>query len=302
MAEDTVYITDLDPILELSPTDSFVVETVEGTARILFKDIILGPDNVSFYEEVAADSLAIAVLSSEVVTLNEDATNINSGLTALSAAYSEAVKSGFCYLTFDSTGTMFIAASSSNIASILVVDSGTNILITTVDSFNFDEASINVTLDSPVSANALSNDFIAFSPIIVAGSRTPNSFKVGINSVLNNFISLSLPTSVNVVSESFSPVTSLTVTPASITPVTSVVPTTTSVMLNPSGTGDVVQSIAVTNLASPVVQSVAPNTTTKTIVNSVGITNTSYNIMVSTNLGGTLALKNNNVNIAFRYL
>ena len=72
MAEDTVYISDLDPILELAPTDSFVVETLEGTNRILFRDFILGPDNVSFYEEVAANTIAIISLSSDVLTLDED--------------------------------------------------------------------------------------------------------------------------------------------------------------------------------------------------------------------------------------
>ena len=118
MADDTAYISDLDPILELSPTDSFVVETLEGTFRIQFKDFIIGPDNVSFYEEIATNTLAIIALSAEVTAQNDDIASINSGLTGLSAAYNEAVKSGFIYATIDSAGTLQVQASSSNVASV----------------------------------------------------------------------------------------------------------------------------------------------------------------------------------------
>jgi hypothetical protein len=299
MADDTVYISDLEPILELAPTDSFVVETLEGTKRIEFKDVILGPDNISFYEEVATNTLAIVALSSEVLDLEASVTNINSGLTGLSAAYNEAIKSGFCYVSFDNAGTLTILASSSNVAGIIATDGGSRIQITGNSITTLDIASINVTLNNTISASTVTPDFLTYTPVIT--DRTSTTFKVGVNSVLNHFTTVSLPTAVNVTSEAFSPVTSLNVTPASITPVTQVVPTTVSVLLNPTGNGDVVQSIAVTNLASPVVESVTGNTTTKTIVNNVAVTNTSFDLSLITNQGSSSALRNTEINISFRY-
>ena len=299
MADDTVYISDLEPILELAPTDSFVVETLEGTKRIEFKDVILGPDNISFYEEVATNTLAIVALSSEVLDLEASVTNINSGLTGLSAAYDEAIKSGFCYVSFNDAGTLTVLASSSNVAGVISTDGGSRIQITGNNVSNLVFASINVTLNDNISASTSTADFLTYTPVIT--DRTSNTFKIGVNSVLNHFTTVSLPTAVNVTSEAFSPVTSLNVTPASITPVTQVVPTTVSVLLNPTGNGDVVQSIAVTNLASPVVESVTGNTTTKTIVSNVAVTDTSFNLSLITNQGSGLPLRNTEINISFRY-
>ena len=299
MADDTEYISDLDPIIELAPTDNFVVETLEGTKRIQYKDFIIGADNVDFYEEIAANTLAVIALSSDVVALDADVTNINSGLTGLSAAYNEAIKSGFCYVTLNDLGTLNIVASSSNVSGIILTDGGSRIQITTVANTNIDTGSINVTLNDSISSSTLTSDFLVYTPVIDARSTT--SFKVGTNCIENHFTTVTIPTNAAVTSESFNPVVSLTVTPASITPVTQVTPSTTSVMLNPSGTGDVVQSIAVTNLASPVVESVAANTVTKSFVNNVAITNTTYDFMLSTNKGSGLALRNIGINISFRY-
>ena len=299
MADDTVYISDLEPILELAPTDSFVVETLEGTKRIEFKDVILGPDNISFYEEVATNTLAIVALSSEVLDLEASVTNINSGLTGLSAAYDEAIKSGFCYVSFNDAGTLTVLASSSNVGSIISTDGGSRIQITGNDVSNLVVASINVTLNDNISASTSTSDFLTYTPVI--DDRTSSSFKVGINSVLNHFTTVSLPTAVNVTSEAFSPITTLNVTPASITPVTQVVPTTVSVLLNPTGNGNVVESIAVTNLTSPIVAAVTGNTTTKNIVSNVAVTDTSFNLSLITNQGSGLPLRNTEINISFRY-
>jgi hypothetical protein len=300
MADDTVYISDLEPILELAPTDSFVLETLEGTKRIEFKDVILGPDNVSFYEEVAANSLAIVALSSDVLDLDTSVTNINSGLTGLSAAYNEAIKSGFCYVTVDSSGTLSIEASSSNVTSVILTDGGSRIQLTCANNINFSDASVNVTLNETVSASAFTDDFISYSPLI--DNRSSNVFKVGVTSILNHFVTLTLPSAVSVTSETFSPVTSITSTPASVTPVSSVTPTNVSVLLNPTGNGDVVQSIAVTNQTIPIIESVVGNVTTKTVVNNVSVTNTPYNIMLSTNQGNGNSIRSLGINIAFRYV
>lgn len=299
MADDTVYISDLEPILELAPNDSFVVETLEGTKRIEFKDVILGPDNISFYEEVATNSLAIVVLSSEVLDLEASVTNINSGLTGLSAAYNEAIKSGFCYVSFNDAGTLTVLASSSNVAGIISTDGGSRIQITGNNVSNLVIASINVTLNNTISASTSTPDFLTYTPVI--DDRTSNTFKVGINSVLNHFTTISLPTAVNVTSEAFSPITQLNVTPSSITPVTQVVPTYVDVDYHPTGNGNVVQSIAVTNLAAPVVETVTGSTTTKNIVTNVAVTDTSFNLSLITNQGSSLPLRNTEINISFRY-
>jgi hypothetical protein len=299
MADDTEYISDLEPILELAPTDSFPVETLEGTKRIEFKDVILGPDNISFYEEVATNTLAIVVLSSEVLDLDASVTNINSGLTGLSAAYDEAIKSGFCYVSFNDAGTLSVLASSSNVAGIISTDGGSRIQITGNNVSNLIFASINVTLNNNISASTSTDDFLTYTPVI--DSRTSNTFKVGINSVLNHFTTVSLPTAINVTSEAFSPITSLNVTPASITPVTQVVPTSVSVLLNPTGNGNVVESIAVTNLPSAIVETVTGNTTTKNIVSNVAVTDTSFNLSLITDQGSGLPLRNTEINISFRY-
>jgi hypothetical protein len=299
MADDTEYISDLEPILELAPTDSFPVETLEGTKRIEFKDVILGPDNISFYEEVATNTLAIVALSSEVLDLDASVTNINSGLTGLSAAYDEAIKSGFCYVSFNDAGTLTVLASSSNVAGIISTDGGSRIQITGNNVSNLIFASINVTLNNNISASTSTDDFLTYTPVI--DSRTSNTFKVGINSVLNHFTTVSLPTAINVTSEAFSPITSLNVTPASITPVTQVVPTSVSVLLNPTGNGNVVESIAVTNLPSAIVETVTGNTTTKNIVSNVAVTDTSFNLSLITDQGSGLPLRNTEINISFRY-
>jgi len=300
MADDTVYISDLEPILELAPTDSFVVETLEGTKRIEFKDVILGPDNVSFYEEVAANSLAIVTLSSDVLDLDASVTNINSGLTGLSAAYNEAIKSGFCYVTVDSSGTLSIEASSSNVTSVILTDGGSRIQLTCANNINFSDATVNVTLNDTVSASTFTNDFISYAPLI--DSRSSNVFKVGVTSILNHFVTLTLPSAVSVTSETFSPVTSITSTPASVTPVASITPTYVSAKLTAGGDGNVVESIAVTNQTIPIIESVVGNVTTKTVVNNVAVTNTPYNIMLSTNQGSGNSIRSLGINIAFRYV
>ena len=300
MADDTEYIDDLDPILELAPTDSFVVETLEGTRRILFKDFILGSDNVDFYEEITANTVAVVALSSEVLALDTDVTNINSGLTGLSAAYNESIKSGFLYATINAAGTLTISSSSSNIASVILTDGGSRILVTAVSDLSLNNAAINVTLDDSISASSVTDNFISYTPIV--DNRTSTSFKVGLNAISNAFTSVSLPTAVNATSETFNPVTSITSTPGAITPVTNITTTTTSVMLNPSGTGNVIQTVTPVIESQPIVSSVVANTTAKTIVNAVSVTSTSYTLMVSDNLGNGNSMKDVEFNISFRYV
>lgn len=299
MADDTEYISDLDPVLELAPTDSFPVETLEGTKRIMFKDFILGPDNVSFYEEVAADSIAIVALSSYALSLESSITNINSGLTGLSAAYNEAIKSGFCYVTLDTTGTLFNEASSSNIASIILTDGGSRIQITTTGNFNLDNASIVVTLDNSISASDSTEDFNSYLPII--DSRTANSFKVGVTTVNNHFVNLNLPTSITAPTEVINPVTSLQKVSVPVSPVTSITTTTQSVMLNPSGTGDVIKTVSYATSTDNFLTDVVPNSTPKSVVTSATVSTTAYNFMISNNLGDGVPLRDAGINISFRY-
>ena len=300
MAEDTVYISDLDTILELSPTDSFVVETLEGTNRMMFKDFILGPDNISFYEEVAANTIAILSLSSDVLTLDADVTNINSGLTGLSAAYEETIKNGFCYLNLDSNGTLEVIAKSSNIQSVITTSGTSRVQITTYDSIDFSKATINVTLNDPISSNGISQDFVVFTPVI--DGRDTSSFKVGAASVLNHFLSLTLPTTVTPTSQTISPVTSLTSSSVPLAPVTSLTTTAVSVLLNPTGNGNVINSVTANTTAQNIVTGVTPNTTPVSVVTNVTTTETEFDLMVSTNNGSASTLTNLFFNISFRYV
>lgn len=299
MAEDTVYISDLDPILELAPTDSFVVETLEGTNRILFRDFILGPDNVSFYEEVAANTIAIISLSSDVLTLDEDVTTINSGLTGLSAAYEETIKNGFCNLIL-TNGTLEIKGKSSNIQSVITTIGSTRLEITTSTPIDFETATINVTLGNSISSNNLTQDFVVFTPII--DGRSPGVFTVGAASVLNHFISLTLPTSVTSEATALSPITSLIQSTIPLAPVVSLTTTTESVLLNPSGNGNVIKTVTANISPATLLTSVIGQTTTTAVVNSVTVVNTPYDFMLSTVNETGATLLNLEFNITFRYV
>ena len=299
MAEDTVYISDLDPILELAPTDSFVVETLEGTNRILFRDFILGPDNVSFYEEVAANTIAIISLSSDVLTLDEDVTTINSGLTGLSAAYDETIKNGFCNLIL-TNGTLEIKGKSSNIQSVITTIGSTRLEITTSTPIDFETATINVTLGNSISSNNLTQDFVVFTPII--DGRSPGVFTVGAASVLNHFISLTLPTSVTSEATALSPITSLIQSTIPLAPVVSLTTTTESVLLNPSGNGNVIKTVTANISPATLLTSVIGQTTTTAVVNSVTVVNTPYDFMLSTVNETGATLLNLEFNITFRYV
>lgn len=300
MEDDTEYISDLNPIIELASTDSFIVETLDGTKRIEFKDFILGPDNVSFYEEVAANTLAVIAISSDIVNVNEDLTTINSGLTALSSAYDESVKSGFCYVEFTIDGTLNILCSSTNVSNIIATDGGSRLQIIAANDLNLDEASINVTLDDTVSANDYSEDFISYTPII--DGRTTSSFKVGVTSVKNTFTTISLPTGITVASSSISPVTSISKTNAPVNFVTDIATTLQSVMLNPSGTGDVTKTVGFNTSTQNFLTNVEPTNTPTTVVTNATVTNTSFTIMSSELLGTGAALKDIRINISFRYV
>ena len=299
MAEDTVYISDLDPILELSPTDSFVVETLEGTNRVLFRDFILGPDNVSFYEEVAANTIAILSLSSDVLTLDADVTNINSGLTGLSAAYEETIKNGFCNLIL-TNGTLEIKGKSSNIQSVITTIGSTRLEITTSTPIDFETATINVTLGNSISSNNLTQDFVVFTPII--DGRSPGVFTVGAASVLNHFISLTLPTSVTSEATALSPITSLIQSTIPLAPVVSLTTTTESLLLNPSGNGNVIKTVTANISPATLLTSVIGQTTTTAVVNSVTVVNTPYDFMLSTVNETGATLLNLEFNITFRYV
>lgn len=190
--ESTSYITDLDPVLELQPTDNFVIETVDGTRRILFKDFILGQDNVDFYEEIAQNSLDILSLSADYSTLNSSFSTLSSSLTTqqdeLSASVDYSLRYGYCYVSFDSSGTMTIQSSSLNIYSIESIEAGSKVLITAEEDYdiNFANAAVNITLDTALSASGVTTAFQIFNPYI--DSRSDNELTVGIsNSIFGGF-------------------------------------------------------------------------------------------------------------------
>ena len=265
----------------------------------MFRDFILGPDNVSFYEEVAANTIAIISLSSDVLTLDEDVTTINSGLTGLSAAYEETIKNGFCNLIL-TNGTLEIKGKSSNIQSVITTIGSTRLEITTSTPIDFETATINVTLGNSISSNNLTQDFVVFTPII--DGRSPGVFTVGAASVLNHFISLTLPTSVTSEATALSPITSLIQSTIPLAPVVSLTTTTESVLLNPSGNGNVIKTVTANISPATLLTSVIGQTTTTAVVNSVTVVNTPYDFMLSTVNETGATLLNLEFNITFRYV
>lgn len=177
--ESTTYIQDLDPVLELQPTDSFVVETLDGTRRILFKDFILGQDNVDFYEEIAQNSLDILSLSAEYTTLDTSLSVLSTNVNTLSASVSNSLNYGFCYITFNNVGTMSIVSSSSNVSNVTNTDGGSRVKVELSGSLDIDLGSINVTVDTSLSASNTTTAFELYSPLIT--DRNTSDFKVGIN-------------------------------------------------------------------------------------------------------------------------
>jgi len=177
MAEDSEYILDLDPIIELQPTDSLVIETLEGTKRILFRDFILGQDNVDFFNEIVDNSTAIVSLSSEVLSLSADVATLNTDVIALSASNNTSTQYGFAYFVLDTSGTLYINASSSNISSIVLTDGASRVQINTSYVIDFTLAAINLTISPSISASVYTAAFLTSFPLI--DSRTSGSFKVG---------------------------------------------------------------------------------------------------------------------------
>lgn len=188
MATEQTYITDLDPIVELQPTDNLVIETLDGTKRILFKDFILGQDNVDFYEEIAQNSLDILSLSAEYSTISTSVSVLSTNLDSLSASVNTSLKYGYCYVTFSNVGTMTIETKSSNILSIESVAAGSKFLITADEDYNvdFETAAVNITLDTTLSASVETTAFQLFSPYIA--ERAGNELQIGIsNTILGGY-------------------------------------------------------------------------------------------------------------------
>lgn len=184
MATEQTYIGDLDPIVELQPTDNLVIETLDGTKRILFKDFILGQDNVDFYEEIAQNSLDILSLSAEYSTISTSVSVLSTNLDSLSASVNTSLKYGYCYVTFSNVGTMTIETKSSNILSIESVAAGSKFLITADEDYNvdFETAAVNITLDTTLSASVETTAFQLFSPYIA--ERAGNELQIGISNTI----------------------------------------------------------------------------------------------------------------------
>ena len=128
MADNETYISDLDQIIEIKPADSFIVETTEGTKRILWQDVIVGQDNVDFYNLITQNQVDVLTLSSSVTTLSSTQATIIKDVAALSAADLVRDQYGFCYVelsepdVFNSV-TLTNMTSSSNITNITNIGS-----------------------------------------------------------------------------------------------------------------------------------------------------------------------------------
>jgi hypothetical protein len=74
------------------------------------------------------------------------------------------------------------------------------------------------------------------------------------------------------------------------------------VLLNPTGNGNVINSVTANTTAQNIVTGVTPNTTPVSVVTNVTTAETEFDLMVSTNQGNGGSLRNLIFNISFRYV
>lgn len=305
---DSEYISDLPAIIELQPTDSFIVETLEGTKQILFKDFIIGPDNVSFYTEVVQTQEDLLTLSLQVSELSSSVSTLNVAVTALTAGYNEVLRNGFATVSIDSLGTLTVLASSSNVSGIISTAAGSRIQISTTGGINFLTACIQTTLNYYTSGSAFTDDFLTYSTV-VDGLGT-NQFTVGINKIEVTQETVSLPTTVTPVYKTFSPVTQILKTSSNFQYIQSINVTPVDVLAPPTSapvTISVAKTVAGTQAnATNVVNSVEALTDDIGYTEKITLTNTNYTIPSFENIGNSFPILGNTgaplvFYITFRY-
>ena len=52
--DEIINISDLDPGMEIVRGDKLLIETSNGTKLLDFKDFVIGPENISFYDQISS--------------------------------------------------------------------------------------------------------------------------------------------------------------------------------------------------------------------------------------------------------
>lgn len=203
MADNETYISDLSQVIEIKPADSFIVETTEGTKRILWQDIIVGQDNVDFYNLITQNEVDILTLSANQVTLSGEVAELTTTVDTLTSDNTLRDQYGWVYVEFDDLGSISSAVSSQNIQSIVAqnVGAGLGAIKVTVPSgtVNFANAQIQLTLNFSVSGNPFNDNVCTLTPAIF--ERGNDYFIVGANAIFQTLSSTSALQSVSFVSD-----------------------------------------------------------------------------------------------------
>lgn len=284
MASDETYISDLPQIIEITPSDSFIVETTEGTKRILWQNVIIGEDNIDFYNLITQNQTDILTLSSDVTALSATTTTLVTDVSALSASSEQRQKYGWAYVEIDGTGSIALTAASDNVNSITLTDAGSRVWVQTSNSIDFaNSASINVTFNNSITSTAIDpNDYTSYTPVI--DGREDGKFKVGRFVVDHRLETLAL-------------ITGVTTTTTDVNYATDINTSFVNVSAD-DGT-----------ISSPqVVKNVALVATNTSVINGVTTTTTSRDIQTVYNKGDSLPITadeetgdNFGINIIFRY-
>lgn len=193
MADNETYISDLSQIIEIKPADSFIVETTEGTKRILWQDIIVGQDNVDFYNLITQNEVDILTLSANQVTLSGEVAELSTAVNTISSDNTSRDQYGWAYVEFNDLGTISLITSSQNVESIVSENVGAGLGAIKVSvptgTVNFANAQIQVTLNFSVSGNPYNDNLCSLTPTIF--ERGEDYFIVGANALFQTLSSTS---------------------------------------------------------------------------------------------------------------
>ena len=197
-AENETYISDLDQIIEIKPADSFIVETTEGTKRILWQNIIIGQDNVDFYNLITQNQVDVLALSSSVTSLSSTQETLVNDVQALSAADIVRDQYGFAYIEIEPypTRNLLTLKKSDNITDI--TSNGTVITFTLNDTnIDMTEASIIVTFNYGTSSNLLTESYQTYTPVVL--ERGSGTFKVAVDTFVHTVQTLNIVTGASLI-------------------------------------------------------------------------------------------------------
>lgn len=297
MADNETYISDLSQIIEIKPADSFIVETTEGTKRILWQDIIVGQDNVDFYNLITQNEVDILTLSANQATLSGNQATLTQDVATLSAANIARDQYGYCYVEIsdaETLSTLSTLASSSNITNISIIDSGKQLRIDVDSSIDVSKIAINTTFNYSISVNTEdSTSYQSYTPVVTR-NIDDNYFTIAANTIVHTVTEATIVTGVSINAPTISQ---------------NVATGTTNTFTGSLSLGDGIGDVSV---VPPVVRNTSTNNTNINYIESATITptNLTVNFDFTDNLGidqplqgkTTAGLPENfGINITFRY-